>query len=260
MQERVTIVMPVSRADTLPLVFTSLETLECDPYSTNLLVIVDGSNELYVDARNRVAESRFNNALCVQSKQPHVPALTFTTRRLRIAALHNELKELVSDCKYVLGIEDDTVIPKDTLKILLEDYAMNPYVGFIEGVELGRHGTPYVGAWKFDDVYEPKKLVSVLREDKKTLQEIDAGGFYCFITRVENYKNHKFEPFESKGMGPDINFGINLRREGYTNLIDWRIKCQHIKDDGTKISMSETLPASIQYDKKGDIWVWNQHV
>jgi hypothetical protein len=50
---------------------------------------------------------------------------------------------------------------------------------FIEGVELGRWGVPYVGAWRADDVYEPTKFESAMPQEGPTagsVEEIDAGG------------------------------------------------------------------------------------
>jgi hypothetical protein len=44
--------------------------------------------------------------------------------------------------QYVFLIEDDGVLPPDALSRLLADYKAHPYALFIEGVELGRWGSP----------------------------------------------------------------------------------------------------------------------
>jgi hypothetical protein len=45
-------------------------------------------------------------------------------------------------CEYVFLIEEDGALPPDALSRLLADYKAHPYAGFIEGVELGRWGSP----------------------------------------------------------------------------------------------------------------------
>jgi hypothetical protein len=79
---------------------------------------------------------------------------SINTRRRRIAAIHNELRKLIKACEYVFLIEDDGVLPADSLSRLLSDYQAHPYAGLIEDVELGRWNLPYVGAWRADNFYQ----------------------------------------------------------------------------------------------------------
>ena len=60
------IVLPISRSEFLAPLFASLEFLECDPQDTAILCIVDGSVQLYVEARNLCNHSKFGQRLCVQ--------------------------------------------------------------------------------------------------------------------------------------------------------------------------------------------------
>ena len=120
-----------------------LELLECDRERTSLLAFVDGEADLFLSARNLVDQSKFAERLCVQGDIPG-PRREFSinTRRRRIAAIHNEIRKLIKPCEYVFLIEDDGVLPPDALSRLLADYLAHPYAGFIEGVELGRWGSP----------------------------------------------------------------------------------------------------------------------
>lgn len=96
-----------------------------------------------------------------------------------------------------------------------------------EGVELGRWGVPYVGAWKADDVYDIKQLVSIDNQPKETPpQNIDAGGLYCALIRTDLYKQHNFN--SDNGLGPDVNLGLELRQLGYENFIHWNVRCKHL--------------------------------
>ena len=268
MQDKVTIIMPVSRADYLSPVFSALEVLECDRRYTNLVVIVDGDDKLFINVRNLTAMSKFNETLCVpysKRDEPKVIETDLIGRRQRIADIHNELKTLIGECKYVLGIEDDTVIPPKTLAHLLEDLSEVPHAGFIQGVELGRWHKPYIGAWLADDIYEPHLMSSIMPRSEfdstrgnKAYEPIDAGGLFCFISKKEIYTSHDFKTFENNGMGPDADYGMTLRQLGYSNFIDWRIKCIHLFGD-EKISLATHKPVHVYFTKHPNRKTWQFH-
>ncbi len=220
-----TIILTISRKDFLTEVLTSLELLECDATRTNILCIVDGDSNLYLHVRNLIQDLKFNTRLTVQypDKTP-IKKYDVNFRRNRIAKLHIFAKDYIGDCDNVFLTEDDTIIPRDTLHKLLKIRSENLSFGMAEGVELGRWGIPYVGAWKFDDIYEPKVLTSLERKESG-IDTIDAGGFYCSLIKTDLYKLFSFDLFEN--LGPDISFGLDLRRTGYEVFIDWSINCIH---------------------------------
>lgn len=250
-----TIIMPVSRSTYLDKLFYSLEILQCDAANTNLLVIVDGDAKLFIEVRNKVEMSKFAQRLCIQFKSKHVlRKYDVLGRRMRIADIHNEIKMHLWESDYIFGIEDDTIVPSNSLKKLLADYALYPYAGFIEGVEVGRWGIPYVGAWNTDNVYEPTEMVSVTVEKKDDkVEQIDAGGMYCFLTKHATYTNHLFKPFDNNGLGPDVDFGIELRREGLLNYIDWSVLCIH-KTGDKDITLTNSEPRVVTFKKKEGRW------
>lgn len=234
MKDKVTILLPVSRPDNLDKIFALLELLDCKREHTNLLVIVDGPNDLFLRCRNFVEMSKFAERLCVQfTSKFKLKHFDLQARRLRISDIHNLATTLIVDCDYVFGLEDDTIFPTTVLKRLLQDYQVYPYAGMIEGVQIARHGIPHVGAWKFDDIYHPTEVTSLKNKtvnmmQQKQLEEIDAGGLYCFLTTRENYVTHEFQPFgRANVLGPDVDFGLMLRRAGYLNYIDWSIPTVH---------------------------------
>jgi hypothetical protein len=108
-------------------------------------------------------------------------------------------------------------------------YQDNRHMGFIQGIEVGRWGVEYLGAWTVDDVYNPTYIKSTLLLDG--IHEVDAGGFYCFMTQAEIYCNHEFKPFDNNDLGPDVDFGITLRQNGYLNYTDYSIKCLHLSGE-----------------------------
>jgi hypothetical protein len=249
----VTIFIPISRPEHLDRLFHSLEVLDCDAEQTNLLTYVDGDQELFLKTRNLTQQSKFVERLCVhRGVQRRTPQFGLRERRKRIAAIKNESKTLIGECDYIFGIEDDTIVPSHALAQLLSDYASYPHAGFIEGVELGRWGIPYVGAWRADDVYEPTKIESLM--PGHDVEEIDAGGFYCYLTRRDLYISHEYKPFGYNDLGPDVDYGLYLRRNGYKNYIDWRVKCEHRMKGGMAISLSKNEPRQVAMIKEGDTW------
>lgn len=227
--------------------------------------MVDGDDDLFVDTRNFVSGSKFNETLAVPYSKRDTPKpepADILGRRTRISDVHNELKTYIKNCKYVLGLEDDTILHSKSLKYLLDDFLEQPNAGLISGVELGRWGKPYVGAWKADDIYEPRLIESLMPPDDiqmlrdgKYLESLDAGGLYCFMSKKDIYTSHDFKPFQNNGMGPDADYGITLRQLGYSNFVDWRIKCVHLHGE-EKISFVTHKPVKVGFRKHPGRRVW----
>jgi hypothetical protein len=252
-------------------IFASLENLECDRERTGLLVFVDGEPELYLAARNLVENSKFSERLCIQGDIPgQRKEFSINTRRRRIAAVHNACRKLLKPCEYVFLIEDDGILGPDGLSRLLADYQAHPYAGFIEGVELGRWGIPHVGAWQADDVYEMKRLESAMparpellndagraigRIPDQVVEEIDAGGLYACLTRYRHYVDHEFQPYEGCAFGPDIEWSIWLRQQGYRNYLDWSVLIEHLKTEKTSIHPRATSPVQMKFEMLNGAWI-----
>jgi GT2 family glycosyltransferase len=264
------IILPVSREQHLLRVFASLEVLECDRERTGLLIYVDGDEALYVVAANLVDQSKFADRQCIRGDIPG-PRREFSinTRRRRIAAIHNSTRKLIKPCDYVFLIEDDGILGPDALSRLLADYQAHPYAGFIEGVELGRWGIPHVGAWRADDVYDMKRLESAMpvrpellndagraigRVPDHMVQEIDAGGLYACLTRYRHYVDHEFRPYRSCTFGPDVDWGIALRQQGYKNYLDWSVAIEHCRADGTSTHPRQTQPVRMTFTNQAGSW------
>lgn len=239
----------VSRDTFLDEIFSSLENLECDVSKTALLCIVNGESDLFVKARNLCEMSKYAERLCIQEKpKTKIRQFDISGRRKRISSLHNLAKTHVNT-EYVFGVEDDTIVPANALEKLGEQYING--IGMIEGVEMGRWGVPYIGAWRADDVHNPTEIISLPMSEG--LIEIDAGGFYCFITRAEYYKGHEFKPFDNNGLGPDVDFSLSLRRKGLKVLADFDVMCVHKAID-RDIKFGTTIPMQVKMYKKGNQW------
>lgn len=237
----VTIILPVSRPDYLKRIFAQLELMACDATKTNLFVYVDGNLQLFEIARNLTVQSKFNQKLCVFRRKGIPDIASVVKRRQRISDIHNEIKEYVNKCEYVFLIEDDTLIPTNTFEKMQKNYVQKPHAGLITGVQINRWGFNTTGIWHVDNPYDIKEIKSLVppvntmqklfTEQPKTFQEIDAAGFYCMFTSWELYQSVSHKPF-APILGPDVNYGIELRTKGYKNYVDWSINTIHLTKKG----------------------------
>ena len=245
---KTTIILPISRSSFLPQVFASLEFMICDRSITNLITYVDGDQKLFEQARNYTITSKFAERLSIFRGKGQSNPSSIKSRRQRIADIHNELKGYIKNTDYIFLTEDDTLYHPSTLRKLQETYSNYPNAGFITGVQVGRWGLRYVGLWEVDNVYETTKISS--SGLKEGVHKIDASGFYCLLTKKENYIKHNFQSFQDI-LGPDVNFGIEMRRQGFDNYVDFRVNCTHLTPkEQLKVENIEY----IQYEKSHDKW------
>lgn len=229
--------LPVSRNTYLDRVIDSLERQTVRPQS--LIVIFDGSDQDYLTARNKVIGLKYRQVLCVKSNNEDV-AVAIPDRRKHIVSIHNQVREIVSGADWVFSIEDDGILPPNALSRLLTAAKTHDNAGMITGVELGRWGVPYVGAWRVDDLNNTKRLTSMpSRAGEDAVEEIDACGLYCALIRGELYKGHEFTC--DNGLGPDVNLGLFIRKLGYNNYIDWSLSVTHLT---TKSGVEVEIPAT----------------
>lgn len=230
-------ILPVSRIKYLDRVLESL--LKQTIKIKNLVVVFDGSDDEFVIVRNKIAELDIEERICVKTPFDK-PAVTIAERRWRIVGIHTQIQELLGDCDWVFSVEDDGILPENALEQLLVACKKHKDAGMVTGVELGRWGIPYVGAWRVDDVFEPKRITSL--ENKTNvpfIEEIDGCGLYCALIRGNEYLKHKFDT--RNGLGPDVNLGLFLRQNGYKNYINWHIPVTHL---GTVFNHEAEFPAT----------------
>ena len=242
---QITAILPISRTKYLDRVITSLINQTYKPHS--LLVVYDGPDSDYLAVRNKIVGLDFAQVLCVQSNNKSV-AFSIPDRRRHIVSIHNQLRGLIGDADWVFSIEDDGVLQPDSLDRLVNVAQYHQDAGMVTGVELGRWGVPYVGAWVVDDMNDVQVITSIENKTLQALpfavQEIDACGLYCALIRADYYKQHEF--FTDNGLGPDVNLGLFLRQNGFKNYIDWGVSVTHLTDrDGDEIEIHATSSAKV---------------
>lgn len=249
-----TIVIPISRSFLLDKLFARLEMLTCDREQTNILALVDGEKGLYKKTLKLVNASKFKDKQCIKVPDLGVRSSNMAYRRKRIATMHNLAKNYLKPDKYILLLEDDGLFPTNGLAKLLTHYSLNPTAGVIEGLELGRWQSRYIGAWIVDDPYEPSDMHSIEYQPGKFC-EIDAGGLYFCLTKYENYINHHFQVYEGNNFGPDIDWTLNLRRQGHQNYIDQSIIIEHYTENGKMFSPKNETPRVISLKRRPNkVW------
>ena len=246
----ITIVIPCSRPDYLKRIFAQLDMMPCDREKVNILVFVDGNQQLFEIARNLTVNSKFNERLCVY-RHKGVPSVGSVKRhRQRIADVHNDIKPLIKDCDYIFLLEDDTLPPLNTLEVLVKNYSEYPFAGFISAVEIGRWGYEMIGGWCANDVYNPEEITSIARGEG--IVTVDAAGLYCCLIKRDHYMKHFFKPFQDI-LGPDVDFGLELRKQGYFNYVNHDLKCKHLTKRG-EINFQNAEIVQVQVKKLDHEW------
>lgn len=255
-QPKITIIIPVTRKECLDKLFESLKNLVFDYERTDILFYVDCIDGVVIDKINTFMVTSIMETIVHFSGNEGVPNVRISKRRDRIVEVHKNIQHLIPrDTEYIMGLEDDTIFPADALQRMLP-VIMRDNVGFIEGVQVGRWGIKMIGAWRTDDVENPTKMITLPFLDTtgnpgKYLERIDAGGFYCFMTKANLYKEANFE-WHDECFGPDVCYSLNLRKLGFKNYIDWGLICGH--DDYGKILMPDKKVEVVVFNKNEDKW------
>lgn len=242
-----TIILPVSRPDFLNRIFAQLELMACDKETTNLIVISDGGWALFEKVRNLTVNSKFKERLCIYRHKGIPNVSSQPRRRKRISDIHTEIQKEIKPADYYFLLEDDTMFPLNTLTTLMNMYEDHPHAGFVSGVQIGRHGFSHIGSWRVNDVYNPTTITSVPKGEG--IVEVDAAGIYCCLTK--HYMENKFQPFEDI-LGPDVSFGLWLRRQGLKNYINYDLQCSHLTKKG-EINFKNTEIIQLEFEKT-DRW------
>lgn len=255
---KILIVLPISREEHLTKVFNRLELLKCDRRNTDLIVSIHGDKALVTRAMQLTRDSNFHNQTIVEYKKKKTRTSSPVARRQTIANIHNLIRSsVIGQYDYVFGLEDDTLIADNTLQKLTVLASGKPNAGIISGVEVGRWGVPYIGAWKADSVYDTSLLTTVLPFQQAGIEEVDATGLFCFIVKAEYYLNHEFKPYIDV-LGADVDFGLALRQQGLQNYIDWSIQCGHINKNGEILYPTKDIKA-VKYQKGKKSWLYTSY-
>lgn len=249
-----TIFIPITRRWVLDELFRNIKNWHVDDETTDLLFYIDSDDEMLLNAcKNYMSTVFFKNRDVVFSGNRAPSEISTEHRRKRIADAHNEIKKHIKDTRYTVGVEDDTLLEPDAIPRLLNNIKKRRNAGFVEGVQVGRWGKKMIGAWRVNDIENPTQCCTLpaIKTDEHLLEKIDGGGFYCFITPTRLFKETPAR-YDNDFYGPDVNYGIDLRKKGFENYIDWSIHTKHRTQRG--VLVPRDADSVIKGEKTNGVW------
>lgn len=181
------------------------------------------------------------------------PAVGINARRLRIAENHENLKGIVGEHQpdLVWQVEQDAILPENTLETLLENYKQleSHTLGYVSGVQVGRHGIYALGAYKVG-----KDEFSSIDHKKTGLHQIDGGGFYCLLASANSWLAGQAS-WNGEPWGPDVNWGLSLRKLGYHLYVNMDLHIGHKTQRG-EIWPTHASTCNVRFVKKDDTWTY----
>lgn len=228
----------------------------------NLAFIVEGEEyELRHTLKLFARRYGFRDFRVIINPDHFINEVRISARRLRIVDIKEQSKSLIEDmaCEYVIGMEDDTVFADpQTFTKLVEPLIDNDHIGFVQGVQCGRWGVKMIGAWVADSAYTPTTIQTMLppQSSNKRYQDITAGGFYGYATRRHLYLEHDYNWNDQQPWGPDVNFGMWLKRIGFSCIIDWHLIFGH--HDYGKVLMPDHDLAKVIYTQNDETKKWER--
>jgi hypothetical protein len=230
----------------------SFEELAYDKKSTEIVFVQDVEDETLTEEIIDLFDSisiEINRATLIITDQKEPNIVRMSARRDRVVFLHELVKEYLSDTEFLFGLEDDTIFPSYALKRLTHQLRLNGNAAYIEGVQCGRHNIKMIGAWRVDHLKEPDRVETIPMNFHPIVEAIDGGGYYCFATRTRLYKKVK-KYWEHECFGPDMTYGLELRRMGYTCHVDFSVLCGHMTERG--VLMPDRDVTTVTFKKRPD--------
>jgi hypothetical protein len=182
------------------------------------------------------------------------PAVGIDARRKRIAENHQKLVDKVktSNADLIWQLEGDIDIEEYTLELLLQDYEIldDKNIGYVSGIQVGRHGLYCLGAWH---VADDRQSFFSTNYQNQGLVRVDATGFYCLLARKDAWLSGK-SSWNGEPWGPDVNWGLSIHKHKY---VDMDIHVGHITKRGT-IRPSDMSTCNARFYKDDNRWIYKQ--
>lgn len=240
-----TIFLPMCRPDRVEEMINQVNTLQIpEGWEVDVLVIVDNPR---IDL-SQFQEIKYKTKVIESGLDP-TAEMDIQNRRQKIADIFNLAKNHIpKKTDLVFTLEDDTRIKPNALVDLVSSTRGLERVGFVSGVQVGRWGFRCLGVWKFNDNYTRFESLDPINIG---LHPVTACGFYCFLTSRENFMSIYHEPFQNI-LGPDVNFGIELEKQGLTNYVNFDVVTGHV--DKLRAIYPDHTTIVVEYIKENDHW------
>lgn len=256
MQPIVTLFCAFSRDDYTARWLKDLQEFQHDPERTNVVIIVDGDYIQTFQRLNNFFKGSKYRRFTIKMNSEHNPnGAKVAVRRNRIAFIHNQSKQYIKQylSEYVLGLEDDTAFGGLSIEDLLQPYEREFDIGFVQGLQAGRWGIKYLGAWRTDSVQDPSKVYSITPDRYEGYTEIDGGGFYYYLTPTQLYCDHDYA-WDGNEWGADVRYGFEVRKKGYRCLTHLESVVGHRTHFDEVIYPDGTI-TEVRYYQEGGKWL-----
>lgn len=250
----ITLFCAFSRSWVLDRWLKNLSKLNYNPKLINLAFIID-IDDPWIATKLGQLSDKYRAFTIEINREWHPNEVRPIERRKRIAEVKNQSKKMIKGLgsEYVLGLEDDTVFDGLDIKRLLKPFDDFPStVGMVGGVQCGRWHMKMLGVWEFDNIDNPKEAITLLPSPQGGFEEVDAIGFYGYLTTKELYLEVPYQ-YNGEPWGPDVGASLWLRKNGFHNFVDWETKYGH--NDGNQILFPDKNLVQYKLKKINDIWM-----
>lgn len=228
------------------------------PESTHFIALIDSDDEILIEKVQKHVKKmakKFTSVKILTSGRPQPPKDDVVSRRSRIAANWARIIKLIRT-PVVFSIEDDTLCEPDALLVLARN--LKNKVAFSQGVQVARWGTPYIPAWHISYTKGHPIVAQTSYYQKSGIENIDAGGFYCFAAKTEVFKRGTLAVDDYLPLGVDVRFVASLRALGYLAVHDWSVTCGHITK--TKIIWPDEQCVALKFFRLHGQWFCHHKV
>ncbi len=241
----VTVVLPISRPWRIKTMADQIRNIKTDDIQLDVLLVVDNINI----PKSTIYRCFSKIPFAMHYTGNSLPSeANIQQRRQRIAANMNIARELCLPTDFVFLLEDDTDFEPFYLEKLLAMY--KPDRGVVSAVQAGRHGLFHIGAWETDDPSDPKVFETVPYRSKGSRQ-VDATGFYCCVIKTSLFKRVPI-PCEPSPVGPDVQYCVELKKQGYKNVLMDDLVCGHVEQNRVLYPTEECV--QLRFRKNGERW------
>ena len=176
-------------------------------------------------------------------------AMFESVRGYDVATARNRIAQKAIDLNadYVLSVDNDVVLPKDALKLLLEDpkdiclgyYAHRPKDNLYKGrtciCKLNDETGKAYYHYPIESEYTAKEM-RAMAEAGETKIEVHGGGMGCALVRTDVFRQIPYPWYDwvnygdaNRGMlSEDLYFCVLCRNSGYRIYADVRVGCGHL--------------------------------
>lgn len=238
----ITLFAPITKPWAVKRFLENLERIQMPWGETEICFYLDTDNQSLIEYARAWLQRKapmVNGCKIYISLNPEPKDVNIPVQRNRIVDMKEKSKQMI-DGDFVFGIEDDTLVAPDAFEKLHKTINENTDIGYIEGVQVGRHAIKMVGVWKCDNLKNPSVQQTLVPPDERFLedypskenfylQQITGGGFYCYLTLGYLYKQIKYH-WHDECFGPDVCFVMDVIGEGYQAWVDWSVKTIHMTE------------------------------